>query len=78
MNIIDLKTSDQHQSLQELLPWYLNRTLAARERDTIERHLQVCPDCRQELAFLQAVAAYGRPPALPIMAGWPQAVLSPV
>lgn len=33
----------------ELLPWFLNGTLEAGERDEIRRHLETCRSCRQAL-----------------------------
>jgi len=37
----------------ELLPWYVNGTLANGERQDVETHLQSCERCRQEVAWLQ-------------------------
>ncbi|MGE5240612.1 MAG: anti-sigma factor family protein [Bacteroidota bacterium] len=37
----------------ELLPWYVNGTLANGERQDVEAHLQSCERCRQEVAWLQ-------------------------
>lgn len=37
----------------EFLPWYVNGTLADRERHDVEAHLQGCERCRQEVAWLQ-------------------------
>jgi hypothetical protein len=34
----------------ELLPWYLNGTLEATERDEVRHHLATCEACRQALA----------------------------
>ena len=39
----------------ELLPWYAAGTLAASERQRIERHLETCGDCRRELDDLTDV-----------------------
>ena len=38
--------------IHDLLPWYLNGTLEAAERDAFARHLQACGICRKEQAFL--------------------------
>ncbi|MGH9869752.1 MAG: zf-HC2 domain-containing protein [Candidatus Polarisedimenticolia bacterium] len=46
----------------ELLPWYVNGTLEAREREEFERHLQTCLSCRQELPVLQDVSRQVRAP----------------
>jgi hypothetical protein len=32
-----------------LLPWYVNGTLGAQERQQVAQHLESCPDCRREL-----------------------------
>jgi Putative zinc-finger len=34
----------------EILPWYLNGTLEAREREEVRHHLATCEACRQALA----------------------------
>jgi anti-sigma factor RsiW len=41
----------------ELLPWYVNGTLAIGERQDVETHLQACKRCRQEVAWLQNLHA---------------------
>lgn len=46
-----------HQSVQELLPWYVNGTLAPEERQRIETHLSSCDACRQEAARLEQISA---------------------
>lgn len=37
----------------ELLPWYVNGTLATDEQDAVASHLEHCGRCRDEVAFLQ-------------------------
>lgn len=44
----------------ELLPWYVNGTLAEGEKARVERYLDESPAACQELAFLQQVAARSR------------------
>lgn len=39
----------------ELLPWYVNGTLAGSERQEVAAHLQGCERCRQEVAWLQSL-----------------------
>jgi anti-sigma factor RsiW len=39
----------QHREAIELLPWYVNGTLAGIERARVERHVQECVACRREL-----------------------------
>ena len=46
---------NRHEAVQELLPWYLNDTLEADERTDVERHLQSCPECRDELEELKGL-----------------------
>ena len=38
-----------HTEAFELLPWLLNDTLSPRERAAVEKHIDRCPVCRQEL-----------------------------
>ena len=51
MNAIRLFRTDDpaHRMTEELLPWYLNGTLAVDERQGIEAHLAQCLRCRREL-----------------------------
>lgn len=37
---------------EDLLPWYVNDTLAGDELELVERHLAGCPRCREEVGFL--------------------------
>lgn len=46
---------NRHEAIQELLPWYLNDTLEADERTDVERHLQSCAECRDELEELKGL-----------------------
>jgi hypothetical protein len=56
------------------LPWYLNGTLAAPERERLAQHLQVCARCAAEHALEQrivaAVQAPGDEPAPTGQSGW--------
>jgi anti-sigma factor RsiW len=45
--------SEQH--LDELLPWFANRTLGDVERREVEAHLATCERCRGELAWLESL-----------------------
>lgn len=45
---LDRKT---HETVQELLPWYLTQHLDANELALVEQHLAVCARCRADLAF---------------------------
>lgn len=42
-----------HEHPDALLPWHANGTLTGEERRLVEAHLDQCPRCRRELAFLQ-------------------------
>jgi anti-sigma factor RsiW len=44
----------------ELLPWYLNQTLEASERQAVEVHLEKCARCRDEVGFLETVQSSAR------------------
>ena len=44
-----------HREIIELLPWYVNSTLAEQERTGIDAHLAACPDCRKQVETLQAI-----------------------
>jgi hypothetical protein len=41
--------NEDHQEILELLPWYLNGTLGAEERATVDLHLHECASCQFEL-----------------------------
>lgn len=45
-----------HDRVLELLPWYVNRTLPAGEREWVRTHLEGCASCREEAALLGAFA----------------------
>ena len=42
---------EAHQELEELLPWYANGRLDSDDRVKVERHLESCSSCREELAL---------------------------
>jgi anti-sigma factor RsiW len=45
-----------HRRIGELLPWYVNGSLAEREREQVEAHLAGCGDCRAEEAVCRRLA----------------------
>ena len=45
-----------HQRVLELLPWYVNGTLAAGERERVEAHLAACPRCQEETRVCRRTA----------------------
>lgn len=54
-DIFPLRPSE-HDTVQELLPWYVNGTLDAEEVARVEAHLGGCAECREELAFDRRLA----------------------
>lgn len=49
-----------HESVWELLPWYANGTLSAREAALVEDHLPQCVACQQELKQCGSLAAVAK------------------
>ena len=47
----------EHRTAQELLPWYVNGTLAAAEAAPVEAHLAQCPRCQADASALAAMRA---------------------
>ena len=45
----------KHEKINAMLPFYASGTLEEKERKQVERHLQSCPVCQEELAFWQEV-----------------------
>lgn len=54
MNDPDTLPAGVHEEVS-LLPWYVNGTLSPSERSQLDRHLDSCPACRQELDELTRV-----------------------
>ena len=58
-----------HDKVDRLLPWYVNGTLNAVERNEVERHLESCERCAANLAMLTdvglAVQNAGPTPLIP-------------
>lgn len=52
-----LQSTDRHQQLVLLLPWYLNQSLELAEHQQVENHLKSCILCRRELVNLGKLAA---------------------
>jgi len=49
MDTLGAREERLHQRVVELLPWYVNGTLATAERQTVEGHLAGCARCRADL-----------------------------
>ncbi len=63
-------TPDPHQTVQELLPWYVNGTLEPQEAALVEAHLQTCEACRAELQTDRAMGALAASASLDVECGW--------
>lgn len=50
-----MKKEESHLEIVELLPWYLNETLDAKERTKITEHLKSCTACSRELDELKGL-----------------------
>jgi len=46
----------KHDQVIELLPWFLNGTLAADEQHSIEAHLEHCEECGRQLSEFRALS----------------------
>lgn len=57
-----LKSCD---TIQEILPWYVNQTLAAEERLAVRTHLRDCSSCVAEAEWLAQVQSGMHQPASP-------------
>lgn len=49
----DVKMGKEHDQTLELLPWFVNETLAGKDLELVLRHLSDCRDCRLERDRLQ-------------------------
>jgi hypothetical protein len=55
-NMPDTPHNALHQEVWELLPWYVNGTLAGQELQRVETHLAVCESCQRELIHCHELA----------------------
>lgn len=46
-----------HRQTWDLIPWILNGTASAADREAVEAHLRDCAECREELQFQRSVQA---------------------
>ena len=46
-----------HRGLQELLPWFVNRSLPEAQLAQVSAHLRECEQCRRDVEFQQSLAA---------------------
>jgi len=65
-----MMNTEQHP--QDLLPWYINGSLSEQEQQQVERHLQQCSECRDEVELLQAMQTVAKQPpeSLPSQFAW--------
>ena len=49
--------NNPHDEVQELLPWFVNRTLDAADVERVQAHLGECSECRLELEAERQLAA---------------------
>jgi len=49
---------DTHAEAWALLPWLANGRVAPEDREWLEAHVQVCAECRAELASQRLVASH--------------------
>ena len=47
--------SSEHRSVDELLPWYVNKTLDDRERARVKRHIAACTNCQENVRLWSQV-----------------------
>jgi len=59
-----------HDEVQELLPWFVNGTLAPDEYDRVEAHLAECGECRADLESERKLAAQVTSLPLDADSGW--------
>ena len=57
MNTPNFEFENEHQSVDLLLPWYLNKSLTLVEQKKVEKHLRSCLRCRRELTTLEKLAS---------------------
>ena len=55
-DIIPLR-SNSHNEVQELLPWFVNGSLAPEEARRVEAHRAACAECRSDLSAERQMAA---------------------
>jgi anti-sigma factor RsiW len=63
--------SDEHRTVQTLLPWYANASLEDVERARVDAHLALCPRCQADVEFQRRLrgATLAEPPG-EVERGW--------
>lgn len=52
----DQSDGKHHQKVWEILPWYVNGTLAGHEHELVARHILSCQSCADEVVRCQSIA----------------------
>jgi len=52
-----MKTELSHESLNQLIPWYVNGTLSPEELAVVERHLENCAACQSDVEWMREVGS---------------------
>jgi Putative zinc-finger len=64
----EYRPDNPHAEVEQLLPWYLNGTLAAAEHARVRQHVEHCSDCTAQLAGLRRLREIAQhPDATPIV-----------
>ncbi|QSA95636.1 zf-HC2 domain-containing protein [Methylococcus sp. EFPC2] len=50
--------ADEHDELVKLIPWYVKGNLTSSENDAVQRHLELCEICREELSNCSALVEH--------------------
>ena len=58
----EMMRSTEHESMDLLLPWFVNRTLEPHEHERVRRHLDACEECRDAVSLLSTVESTLRHP----------------
>lgn len=59
---------DDHESVDGLLPWFVNETLSPPEHERVRRHLGGCEECQANVALLSVVqSTVLRAPTTPML-----------
>jgi hypothetical protein len=53
--VIHVSQTEHHDTVTELLPWYVNDTLDESERNLVREHVDNCKECRSEVELLQQI-----------------------
>jgi hypothetical protein len=53
--IDEQRTEKEHQTISEMIPWFVNGTLGELERQRVDAHLRTCAVCRDDLLQEQHV-----------------------